>query len=696
MINIVTKVYFIFFAFLMLSFTNCTHNYSLSSDEKNWLKNNDSITVALFPYYKPYQFLNENGDIEGILVDYLSIIEDKINYKFKKRKYSIWPQLLEDAKNGCVDVILEIQKIDQRTKYLNFLPTLFETKFYLVTNHKTPQTANLVDFEYKTIALPEDFAINQIIKEKYPLINIVNYSNDLECLKHVQNNTCDGWVGPKAIYNFYESKVNLSQLKINAPTEHVYDPRIAITQKNDILTNILSKGLQSMSEQEKGQVLDTWLFHMTEPYYKRPIFWLAVVSIILLIAFCIILFNIYLKYIIRQKTKELQIAKENAEKGDRIKDNFLRNISHEIRTPMNGIIGFSEFLANPNLTSDEQKEYTNIIIESSKQLLATMEDILEISRLKSKKLSLNIERTNLSIVLQSLYLLFEPKAEKKKIQLILNNHLNPSQKLVLIDKSKLRKILMYLIDNGIKFTDKGNVTITVYMIEDMLFLTIEDTGIGIHKKDQKEIFSSFSQSEKEISKNHGGLGLGLTIAKENIAMLGGTISLTSKKGIGTRFVISIPHIPLISEKNKFKMTKTEKKDEIRRHLILIAEDGEINFLFLKTLLIKMEGFNFLIYRAKNGSEAVDLCKGNDKIDLVLMDIKMPVMDGYMATKKIKKIRPNLPIIAQTAYSTAEDLQNALNAGCDDFISKPIDSKLLQPMISKYFSKKKAEKMDQIK
>jgi len=261
----------------------------------------------------------------------------------------------------------------------------------------------------------------------------------------------------------------------------------------------------------------------------------------------------------------------------------------------------------------------------------------------------------------------KPRAKNKNLEIYLKNEIS---------------ILSNLVDNGIKFTNTGTITIFSYIVEDSLAISIKDTGIGIKPQDQELIFKSFSQSEKEISKNFGGLGLGLAIAKKNADLIGGKISFTSNENEGSAFLLKIPYTSMQTNA-ELALNNDETKPE--KHVVLIAEDGEINYLFLKTVLTKMVDFEFTIYRAKNGKEAVTICEDNDKINLVLMDIKMPIMDGYDATKKIKKMHPNLPVIAQTAYSTEEDIERALAAGCDDLVAKPVDRKILRPILDKYFS-----------
>ncbi|NJM79851.1 MAG: response regulator [Flavobacterium sp.] len=396
----------------------------------------------------------------------------------------------------------------------------------------------------------------------------------------------------------------------------------------------------------------------------------------------ILLINNYLKYKIKQRTTQLRIAKDKAEESDRLKTNFIQNISHEIRTPMNGIIGFSDLLMKDDLTVEEQKEYAKIIANNSKDLIVIIDNILEIAKLQTERISVRPEEIDLDALFETIYKKYISKAIEKNINLLVESKHNSSCDHVLIDKSKLFKILLNLVDNAIKFTQKGAVIIQYEIVENTILITIKDSGIGIPKKDQENIFHNFSQSEKEISKNYGGLGLGLSIAKKNADLIGGNITFTTQENQGSTFTLTLPFIPVPKVTNNATITNLNEKPE--KHIILIAEDGDVNFLFLKTVLTKMPEYDFIIHRAENGRKAVEICEENTNIDLVLMDIKMPIMDGYEATKRIKKIRPQLPVVAQTAYSTEEDIKKAIDAGCDDFISKPVDRSLLKPILSRFF------------
>lgn len=371
---------------------------------------------------------------------------------------------------------------------------------------------------------------------------------------------------------------------------------------------------------------------------------------------------------------ELIAAKERAEESDRLKTAFLHNISHEIRTPMNAIVGFSGFLDDPDLTPEKRKGFTDIIVQSSDQLLAIIDDIIRIASIEAGQEKVNENEININLICKLINEQFTQKAIEKNIALTLKTDLADKEAIIITDSTKLSQILTNLIGNALKFTQQGFINFGYLVKNNKLEFYVEDSGIGIPLNMQEIIFKRFRQVETTDSRNFGGSGLGLSISKAYVEMLGGKMWLSSEMGKGSAFYFTIPYkntnpkklpsIPTIKDSNlQFFTTKT----------FLIAEDSDSSFELLKEML---SSCGVKIIRAVNGIEAVNLCKSNPNIDLVLMDIKMPEMDGYEATALINEFKPYLPVIAQSAYITEADKIKALQSGFSDFISKPINKKIL--------------------
>ena len=400
-------------------------------------------------------------------------------------------------------------------------------------------------------------------------------------------------------------------------------------------------------------------------------------------------YNKKLEQLVKERTAELSKAKGKAEESDQLKTEFIHNMSHEIRTPMNGILGFSKFLDKDNLSNKKRKYFVKIIQDSGHQLMRIIDDILEISKLGTKQEKITESKVCINNMFTDLLFVFETKAKEKGLNINLIKYLSDKKSTILTDEIKLSKIISNLLENALKFTNKGYIEIGCDLIQtrrnvSQLQIYVKDTGIGINQNKQETIFERFSQEEKELSRNVGGLGLGLSIAQENAKLLGGKITLKSKKGEGSIFFVTIPYKSANSKtlKNNSANNKEKTIKKQNKYTILIVEDEEANYLYLDTFLEDIE-LNLKTLHAKHGKEAVEICKENQEIDLILMDMKMPIMNGFEATKLIKEFRPDLPVIAQTAYTVQEDKNKAFSAGCDDFISKPINEETLNGIIYKY-------------
>jgi len=388
----------------------------------------------------------------------------------------------------------------------------------------------------------------------------------------------------------------------------------------------------------------------------------------------------------KQAEENLLSALEKAQESDRLKSAFLAAMSHELRTPLNAIIGFSEIINENKPPLEEVFEFNETILSSGNHLLKIVEAIFDIALIESGETKLSLEDVRLNIILNEVIEISKidrEKANKNNLALNLINSLEEKDLLIKTDAAKLKQILINLLKNALKFTHSGEINFACRIDKSgdrqvILFL-VEDTGIGVPKTKQDFIFDAFRQAEDSNTRKYGGVGLGLAIAKKLTLLLGGNIWLESEEGVGSKFYFTIP----IEEEIKFStipILKENKYSRLKEKTILVVEDIEYSYEFLQIVLEK-PGVNTLW--AKNGKEAIAFCSENKDIDLVLMDINMPIMNGYDATREIRKTMPDLPIIAQTANAIAGDRERALASGCNDYISKPIKKTELLALLGKY-------------
>ncbi|HOW38989.1 MAG TPA: ATP-binding protein [Bacteroidales bacterium] len=377
----------------------------------------------------------------------------------------------------------------------------------------------------------------------------------------------------------------------------------------------------------------------------------------------------------------LRTARDKAEESDRLKTAFLHNISHEIRTPLNAIIGFSGFLEQSDLNESERRKYIDIINLSNTQLLNIINDIFNLSHIEAGQMAIREDKTDIMSVLNNLYNQYLPVTEQKGLLLKLDIQSNKDNICnIRTDEGKLIQVISNLLNNAIKFTDTGSIILGCQLTDRKIKFYIEDTGIGIPQKDIKRIFERFFQVEKPKSDTYSGAGLGLSISDAYVKMMGGELKVESSPGQGSKFWFEIPYKPADTVQTE-QVPESSPVEVTSPKTILVAEDESSNARLLELYLKKL---NAKVVLVSNGREAVEYCT-NEIVDLVLMDIKMPVLDGYSATEQIKKIRPGMNIIAQTAYATAADKLKAMNSGCCDFIPKPINKAELLSTVQKYLN-----------
>jgi len=377
-------------------------------------------------------------------------------------------------------------------------------------------------------------------------------------------------------------------------------------------------------------------------------------------------------------------AEQKAIDSDRLKTAFLQNISHEIRTPMNSIVGFSSLLKNLNPSEAEKAEYLEMITKSSDQLLNIVNEVLDISLIETGNISINSKRVNINLLLDETYHLFKPSI-KKNISFSVIKGLSDFESTIITDDVKVRQIINNLLDNAIKYTDEGYIRLGYSLDNNSLKFIVEDTGIGIDQEYHEKIFERFRKVGSEEQKLYEGVGLGLAICKGNIEIMNGKIWIDSQPGKGSKFFFTIPY-NRVKEEETIAANKSGFTGNLDALTILVAEDDEINFIYIKEIF---KGTGAEILHAQNGRDAVEMCRENNKIGMVLIDIKMPVMNGYEAIKQIREFRPELPIIAQTAFALSNEMLKAFNAGSNDYISKPFKKDQLLAIVAKNMETEKS-------
>jgi signal transduction histidine kinase len=377
----------------------------------------------------------------------------------------------------------------------------------------------------------------------------------------------------------------------------------------------------------------------------------------------------------QQSILELKEAFVKAEASDKLKTAFINNISHEIRTPLNGILGFTEMTLSPDTSPEDHAIFFSVIKKSSKRLLNTVTSYMDISMLVSDTIEISRRPSNIDKLIKEIHADFNEMSAAKGIELLISKPDFAEPLVMNSDVEKLRKIISHLLDNAFKFTQKGTIRFG-YEVKDVeIEFFVSDTGTGIKPEALGIIFNAFRQADVSSTRGYEGSGLGLTIANGLVELLGGTIRIDTERGKGSTFYFTLPFSenPVISLPITPEVPKP--MDTLTKPLILVAEDDDSNYKYIEIVLLYS---SYRVIRAENGIEAVESCRKNPDISLILMDIKMPMMDGFEATRQIKSFMPALPIIALTAHVTAEDESLAISSGCNEYVTKPVSkAKLLE-------------------
>lgn len=384
----------------------------------------------------------------------------------------------------------------------------------------------------------------------------------------------------------------------------------------------------------------------------------------------------------KKNEQELIAAKEKAEEAGDLKSAFLANMSHEIRTPVTGIIGFSELLSKKDLHPDRRKRYISQIKNNGKNLVRLINDIIDISKLEAGQMCLTKTDFKPSVLLAEQAAFYQEELAllgKSDVKIILQYDEGLKPLIIRADRIRLQQILGNLLGNAVKFTGSGTIHLGFCLKDDQLCFSVHDTGIGIEREKQSVIFERFRQADDSLTRTFGGTGLGLSISKALVELMGGKLWVESEPGKGALFSFTIPLKSDRQEQNIVSVKGSSEKFDWKNRTILVVENNDINFEFISELLAIT---NVNILRAKTGLQAIDMVNMKTEINLVLLDLRMPEMDGLETTRRIKKLHPEMRVVAQAAYSIAGEKEKCFQIGCDGYLAKPYDEQTFFLLIDK--------------
>jgi len=663
-------------------------NYSttlvtLSPGEREWIMKHPSVRVGMLNL-EPIAIL-KNGTISGMTGDYLDLISKRTGLHFETVVSPSWNDLFEKLDTGSIDLIPFINK-ETVTGHGFSSRVYMHFPYVIVSRIKESFIDSLHELAGKKIAVPANSFSRFYLKEHYPRIRVIPTKGVIEALEMVKEGKAYAFVGHMAVGMYYVGNYYANTLHISGKVNHTLEHVMLAGPEGKTLIAILNKALDSISSQEHQRIRDRWLHIEVKEATDYTLIY-SIGTLFLFIILVSLYWNRKLSAEIKERKeveKKLAQAKQDAERANSAKSIFLANMSHEIRTPMNAIVGFTELLGdevqNPRLRS-----YVQSIQNAGHTLLRLINDILDLSKIEAGKLELNYTPTDVRALCEEIRGVFELAARKKGITLVMDIDRNLPHYL-LIDEIRLRQILLNLVGNAVKFTESGYVRLSVRSQPsrtdasgENITIMIEDTGIGIPSDQIETVFGAFAQTHGQDSRKYGGTGLGLSISRRLCEMMGGKITVESTAGEGSTFTVHLPHVAVVSDYVPAVVPNTPEVDTFEPATILVVDDVANNREFLVKIFEKSE---IKVLTAHNGEEAVELFE-RERPDLVLMDLRMPRMDGYEATRRIKAIAKDIPVIALTASvlqrGKREDIQ------FDGFLGKPIERVALLSLMGRFLS-----------
>jgi len=648
--------------------------------EKDWIKTHPIIYYSDFSWM-PY--ISVENKVEGIAKDYLDLVIQETGIDFRFVPTENWQTLLKELKDGNITLSLAAGKTAEREVFADFTESYISSPLAIITSDNYSYVEDLKQLEGLTVAIPTSLFIVDFLKKEHPKINLTYTDTIRESFQVVAEGGADAYVGNMAVAAYYLRESNLTNLKIAGSIDHHFTIHFMLRKGNPELISIFNKVIKSVTDEQRRTINNRWFAINFNQGIDPKTIWQVVLTGLVLILVVLYWVGRLKKEIALRKLTELSLksARVDADRANKAKSEFLANMSHEIRTPMNAVIGFTQLMLETELTT-KQQNYLDSIKVGGNGLLHIINDILDLSKIEAGKLSIEFNSIDFYKLLDEIHQVFESSMRNKGLTFSTNVAADVPKYLVL-DGNRVRQVLLNLIGNAQKFTDEGSVSINVYSNRDSndkvsinLSIQIKDSGIGIEPGSMDQIFKNFEQHKNLNTQKYGGTGLGLAISRKLAEKMNGALTATSDVGEGSTFTLQLNQVAIADTVSENIPMSEEYHFETA--VVLVVDDVDTNRMVVCKYL---EPFPFELVEARNGVEAVKLAL-KVKPDLILMDLRMPEMDGYEATKTIKN-KLDVPVIALTA-SALEDKDSKKERNIfDEYLRKPILKTKLLNNISRF-------------
>jgi signal transduction histidine kinase/CheY-like chemotaxis protein len=674
----------------------------LTIKEQQWIIKQNVFSLGIDPSLQPFEFIDENGQYAGITSDFIRAFEDKLSVKMQPQKGLSWLEAFEAVKNGQIDILTSVVKSKERSKFMTFTKPYISFSTVIATRKDASFINGLEELEHHSVAVLKGYIVESLLKENHPNIKLVQVGSVFDGLGLLQSGDVDAFIENFAVITNEINKSNFNNLRVAAVTPYKLELSMAVRKGLEPLVPILNKTIDSLTVKEKAAIRNNWVSVNVNVGTDLKTIAFTVTPIaagLLLIIFVVVRANKKLSTEVQRRRKveaSLEKARAQAENANKAKDEFLANMSHEIRTPLNAVIGMSYLLSDSEL-DDEQLSHLEIINDSASMLGLLIDSILDLSKIEADKLVLESIPFHLSDILNSIFNQLKHNVDEKKIKLKQEAD-DDIPSILLGDPLRLKQVLLNLLNNAIKFTEHGEITVAVKIEKEteanvILAFDVRDTGIGITAQQQARLFEEYSQADSSTTREYGGTGLGLVICKKLCEKMQGDIWVESEIGKGScfRFYVTLGYD---RDPDKIANRKTSKHEiteqvsqmivdypQLQSKSVLLVDDNLVNLTIAKKILVKAGA---TVETAMNGREAIEMYVKR-KFDVILMDIQMPIMDGYEATNYIRtKLNDaDTPILAISANVMPSDIEQAFESGMNAHIGKPLSLKNLLETISQH-------------